>query len=206
MKEISGEDVLKILGIDYQEKSGRLAFCCPTHADTDPSAALYLDTQLAHCFACGWTKPPILLYAMVQGTSRAEAVKGLERHLGPITDRKPRHNQHLHEAQLRKGNQRLAQLKHRPLAEHAYLAETLDRILLAYEKGQIDDERLDKALEIWYTRTKETGRVGPDHRRAAEAGLDDRLEDRPGHLLGSGPKGHGPAVEITQPDDTLDLA
>ena len=55
--------VLSITGTEYLERNNRLMFCCPFHDDTDPSAGFYEDTELAHCFSCGYTLDPVAFYA-----------------------------------------------------------------------------------------------------------------------------------------------
>jgi len=54
-----------------------------------------------------------------------------------------------------KAEQLLKQRKEFGRISHAILAETLDRILLAYERGQIDESRLDFALKVWYRKMEE---------------------------------------------------
>jgi DNA primase len=147
------QQILKLLGIDYLEKSNRLAFCCPFHNDTDPSAAAYLDTQLFHCFACAYTLDGIRFYAKHQGTSHATAEAELLSRSGSVpraTDRRGKH-----EAARRRpqGEAELARRKETGFSheEHAKAGEALDRILHALENGRITPQQADTQLEEWRT-------------------------------------------------------
>jgi DNA primase len=161
-------DILNRLGIEYLPKSGRLAFRCPIHDDHDPSAAFYLDTNLGHCFSCGYTLDPIQFYAKVTGKTRAQAIRDLERTFGEIEQAVRSVDPILLARSRRAGERHLQTLRHLPRREHAKKGETLDRILLAYERGQVTDARLVRLMSAWIEVIKEEGALpaqteeGPD--------------------------------------------
>jgi hypothetical protein len=53
---------------------------CPFHADTNPSFALYEDTDSAHCFSCGWDGDSWDLIQKILDFTFKEAVEFAEDH------------------------------------------------------------------------------------------------------------------------------
>lgn len=156
MSKVSPEAILKKLRIEYFERSGRLAFCCPFHDDNDPSAGFYVDTELAHCFSCEYTLDPIQFYAKYQGIKRNEAIRDLEKDFGPIEERRKFIDRNLMALIRARSERRLKHLKGKlDMNVHATLGETLDRILLAYEREQIAADKLQVAMDRWDERIKD---------------------------------------------------
>lgn len=155
MKEVSPEELLDLLRIEYFEKSGRVSFCCCFHDDTNPSAGFYKDTGLAHCFSCEYTLDVIQFYAKFHEISRSAAIRDLEKQFGPLVERKVYLNKNLMHLIRARGEKTIASLKGKiPREVHAKTAETLDRILVAYERKQIDESLLQEAIDKWLTKTK----------------------------------------------------
>lgn len=201
MNEVDPEAILKKLGIESFERSGRLAFCCPFHDDNDPSAGFYRDTGLAHCFSCEYTLDAIQFYAKFHGQKRGDAIRDLEKQFGPLTDRKTYIDRNLLALMRARGERKLGRLKEKLTREvHGALGETLDRILLAYEREQIVVDQLQTAMDRWNDKTKdltkdhqygiieekETVHARPDIGGNAETGADARLEESPRDIPGAG--------------------
>lgn len=209
MAEFGPRECLDMLGIPFQEKSGRLAFCCPDpmkrgHYDRDPSAGFYTSTGLAYCFSCQYTMPPTLFYARATDQPLRDAERDIEKRYGPQEEKKAC-NRELVKMVMAKGATALATLKHLPRREHAFLAEALDWVVQSYERLKIDEEALDKALGIWYIRVRESSSEKSDTAGIPEIGTHARLEERLRDILGAGSQGVGQAVAGPLPDDTVDL-
>lgn len=67
-------ELLKRLGLDSVEKSGRLEMLCPFHADTNPSSGFYLNTERFYCYACELSLDVPGFYAKFKGIPRADAM------------------------------------------------------------------------------------------------------------------------------------
>lgn len=221
MADPTAEEILKKLRIEYFERSGRLAFRCPFHDDNDPSAGFYIDTGLAHCFSCEYTLDPIQFYAKFQGLRRSEAIRDLEKDYGPISERKRHINRTLMALIRARSERKLARIRGKiPREVHATLGETLDRVLLAYEREQILEDKLQVAMDRWGDRIKdltkdhqygtiegkENAYAGPDKGRIAETDADDRLEEGSRNLSGTRLEGGQRAVEQARFDDSTELA
>ena len=155
MSEPTPEEVLKLLGIDSSERTGRLMIHCPFHHDTDPSAGIYTDTQLFHCFACELTLDMVRFYAKAREITRHEAEDELERALGHSPRRRigsPTDRAKASSKMERRLRQVITTL---PMERHAYYGELADKIIMAHQRGQIGDETLDKAVRGWYTKVDE---------------------------------------------------
>lgn len=147
--------VLENLGIDYIDRPNRLAMCCVFHHDSDPSAGFYLDTELFHCFSCEITYDVVTFYAKYKEITRDEAYQELRSVFGEIPER-PRVDTMGIETTRAKAEKVLRSHKEgMERLPHAKLGETLDRIMLAYRRGQIDNLKLDKAMKVWYNRVTE---------------------------------------------------
>jgi len=139
MSSLDPEDVLLRLGIDYQDKNNRLAIHCPFHHDTNPSSGIYEDTKLFHCFACELTLDLIGFYAKVKEIDRKQAMKELLDGIDPDPGLKP-------DRMLIDGVD---------LQSHAALAEMSDKVILFYQRGRIDAEKLEHSMSRWYTKVEE---------------------------------------------------
>lgn len=159
--------ILDLLGVDYIERPNRLAFCCPHHHDTDPSAGFYLDTELAHCFSCDYTLDVVGFYAKYKDLDRSRAERDLEKEFGTLPKRRFIDYMSLARARA-KAERRLEKLRPKGLKIHAQYGELLDKVLLAYERGQIEKLKFDKALKIWYNKVDQEIRDGPDHKRFSQ--------------------------------------
>jgi len=183
-RELAPESLLNLLGIDYAEKTNRLSMLCPWHDDTDPSSGFYLDTQRFFCFSCELTLDMPGFYAKMKEIPRQDAQRELEKEFGSLPERKKVDRVAL-ARRLSKGNIALAVLKSEvPRRHHAYLAEQLDRAMLFFERGHLDEEKLDNTLLIWYNKVEEVSN-GLNPRRTPGIGLDAGLTERVGHLSGS---------------------
>lgn len=198
------EQVLDLLGIEHFPRTNRLAFRCPIHDDNDPSAGFYLDTDLAHCFSCEYTLDPVGFYAKVEGMKREDAVRELSKRFGPIGERVQRCDKMLLDTERMKAESVLKQEKDLGQKLHAAAGETVDRITMAYERGQLTDVKFLSALQVWYKRVREN----PDgfvNRRITENGADAGVEESPGNLSGPGRQGDGSHVEDSSTDGSVDL-
>jgi hypothetical protein len=207
---IAPEQILKLLGIEYFPKASRLAFCCPIHDDRDPSAGFYLTTSLAHCFSCDYTLPPHLFYAKVKnvndGVPWKDSLRDLEKIFGvELQEESGRGDRHTITKLRNQAEAVLRTARHLPRQDHAAMAETFDRTLLAYERGGIDKLKLDTALEIWYNRVREAKNVGSYRHRLPEVGPHGRVQESPGDISGPGPEADGRAVAGQEPDESIDL-
>jgi len=147
--------VLDLVGVYYLEKTNRLSLHCPFHHDTDPSAGIYLDTELFHCYACELTLDLIAFYARLKELNRFDATEELTSVLGKMKKRR-RGNQIILLRVRRNGEICLRKLREiLQMEEYALLGETLDRILLAYNRGQIDEEKLERAMGKWKEKLEE---------------------------------------------------
>jgi len=146
--------LLDLLGIDFIYRPNRLAFHCPFHHDINPSAGFYEDSGLAHCFSCEYTLDMPAFYAKYKEMTRGEAERELEKEFGEEKSR--RVIDRIKIAQTRnKAEQELVGARCLGRKKHALLGEVLDRILLDYERGKLDDERLDNLMEKWYNKVRE---------------------------------------------------
>lgn len=73
-------DIVKLIesyGIEVVMK-GSIPFClCPFHKDSNPSLALYKDTNSFYCYACNTGGPIEKLIAKIEGISTKDAFKKL---------------------------------------------------------------------------------------------------------------------------------
>lgn len=145
---ISPRELLDLLGIEYWERTNRLSFRCIWHHDIDPSAAFYLDTELAHCFSCSYTLDMVAFYAKYQGQRYFDAKQALERQFGEQRP-KQRPDEILISKRRSAGEKLLKDLRHLDRKEHATHGERLDKVIVAYERGQIDQETFERAYEGW---------------------------------------------------------
>lgn len=183
---ITPAGLLNSLGIGYSERTNRLAICCPFHHDTDPSSGFYLDTQLFHCFACELTLDMIGFYQRVKEIeTRREAQREFEGAFGGSTKRL--RGDIVREARERRvGEERLVELRSvLNMESHAFLGESLDRILMEYSRGHLSGQKLDIQLNLWYSTCKEAEN-GLDPRRASGVGSDGRQQEGLADLFGVG--------------------
>jgi len=151
---LTPEALLNLMGLSYIERPNRLSLCCPFHHDTDPSSGFYLDTRLFHCFACELTIDMAGFYAKYNEISWGAGRQALEREFGTIP--KARKIDRVKLARhLAKAEKKLAARDRLGLERRHYLGELLDKISLAYQRGQIDESKLDKAIGGWYNRLEE---------------------------------------------------
>lgn len=68
-------EVVALLKLEDGRKG--LKFLCPIHADTNPSAHLYVDQDRWHCFACTAGGDQLDLFAAAQGIPLADAIAAL---------------------------------------------------------------------------------------------------------------------------------
>lgn len=177
--------VLALLGIDFIERPNRLAFRCPFHDDRDPSAGFYLDTALAFCFSCSYTLDVTSFYARHKEISRQEAERELTRRFGGLQPKREVDRVRIAK-ERRKGEARLKEIRATSTREtHAYLGEQLDRILLFFERGHLDEKILDTELIAWYNDIEET-HARTDPRRTPRAHPDGRLTQGVGEIPGDG--------------------
>lgn len=203
---LSPEAVLKLLGIEIFERSGRYMFCCPLHDDNDPSAGFYKDTELAFCYSCEYTYDPVQFYAACNEMRRAEAVRTLSKDFFIPEAPKQRYDPMLYAVEKARCESLLEEAKTLPMKEHAKLCEMVDKIFLAYERGQLDDLGLDKLLPMWYNKVGGNPHAGPELRRMAETRADARLEEGRRNVSRDGAEGSEPAVGEAQAGDSAELA
>ena len=193
MKILNPESLLTLLGVDYSEKTNRLSMLCPWHDDTDPSSGIYLDTQKFFCFSCEILLDLIGFYAKYKEIPRADAERELEKEFG-ILPKGWKVDRVALARRLAQGDHLLADTKSGlPLQQHAYLAEQLDRALMFFERGRLDEGELDKVLEIWYNKVEEALN-GVDPRRTPGIGLDAGLTKGMGQI--PGPNGDGGYLDL----------
>jgi len=146
------EVLLTDMGINFQERTGRLMIHCPFHHDTDPSSGFYIDTQLFHCFACELTLDMVGFYAKYHEMKRADAHREVEKKWGEGAGSR-RKIDRLPLLRARKGGEdTLKGLHWMEVKEHAKLGEMLDKICLLYERGIIEENELNKRMQVWRKR------------------------------------------------------
>ena len=193
MKGLTPETLLDLLGVNYAEKTNRLSMLCPWHDDTDPSAGFYLDTQRFFCFSCELTLNMVGFYARFKEIPYPDSERELEKEFGIIPAGRVVDRVALARRQAKSETRLLAARGAIGREQHAYLGEQLDRALLFFERGRLNEEELDKVLEIWYNKVKE-GCNGSDPRRTPGIGLDGGLTEGVGNL--SGPDFRGSDVDL----------
>lgn len=162
--KLTPQNLLDLLGIGYLERPNRLAIHCPFHHDRDPSSGFYLDTELFHCFACGLTLDAVGFYARHQELERDEAVTELEKSFEEIAHQTRADSLRL-AWERAEGERILKELRPRlTLKKHAELGELLDKVLLAYERKQINDQQMNLAMKRVYERLTEERDARPDPR------------------------------------------
>lgn len=174
-QELRIRRTLDLLGIEYIEKTNRLAFKCCFHDDRDPSAGFYIDTGLAHCFSCGYTLDDKRFYAKFQGITEDQAERELERATG-ISLRAKAAPDTMNAARRRiRMEASLQEAKPRILLEHYYgLGEMIDEVLLGEEKGMRTKEALDTLEKMWYNKVEEATNVFAG--RTPRDSLDARIQ------------------------------
>jgi len=193
VNRLSPETLLNLLGVEYAEKTNRLSMLCPWHDDTDPSSGFYLDTQRFFCFSCELTLDLVGFYAKYKEVPRQDAQRELEKEFGDLPEQRQVDRVYLARRQAPCERVLRGAIDTVPRAQHAYLGEQLDRALLYFERGHLDEKELDNVLSIWYNKVKEAVN-GSDPRRAPGIGLDGGLTTRVGHV--SGIDSGGSAVDL----------
>ena len=83
-------DIAKELLPDGELKNNESWHLCPFHEDKNPSFSINIETGKYHCFGCGEKGDIINLYARLNNTTDAEAIKELKaKYLGHEFDKKP---------------------------------------------------------------------------------------------------------------------
>jgi hypothetical protein len=158
MTGVTPAQVLDLLGIDYIDRPGRLMFCCPHHHDTDPSVGFYEDTELAYCFACGYTLDPIGFYAAYNHgldnvwKNYRQSRFDLEKRFGEYKPRRLTESELATLQTRRRAMERhLINARHQlPMQVFAACGEVLDRIILLRERQKIPlDAGLDNDMQMW---------------------------------------------------------
>lgn len=165
------QQLLEFMKLDFIPRNNRLMFCCPFHHDTDPSAGFYEDTQLAHCFSCGYTYDVFKFYAMYQGIPYQQAKDDLEKRFGEAPPKQMDKTRQVRLAVARaRGEEVLREAKPKlDMVEHAKLGEIFDQLLLLHNRGAREECALDTDLEMWYNSVKES--VTRDRQTHAETCL-----------------------------------
>ena len=136
------------LGIEYVDRTNRLGFCCPFHHDTTPSAGLYLDTLLIHCFACEYTLGMAGFYAKAKEIPYREAL--IE--LGMLEEQRIRpalNAQRIMRCQVQ-GEDWLRTMRSKLTCKlHSSRGEMLDKMVWEYSKGTITEPELVTQWEAW---------------------------------------------------------
>jgi hypothetical protein len=73
-------EILDLVGLAESRKG--MKFLCPAHADTNPSAHLYVDQDRWQCFACDEGGDQLDLFAATQGIPLADAIAALATEAG----------------------------------------------------------------------------------------------------------------------------
>lgn len=198
---VTPQALLTMLGIDYIERPNRLGFCCPFHHDTDPSAGFYLNTELAHCFSCGYTYDPYRFYQEFKKVNEDVAIRDLEKEFGERKERKQ-----VDKVRLKKFRalveSRLSDARDIGMRRHALMGEEADRLIDRFEKGQDTAEEVDKNLEIWYNRVLEAKNdPGFDPATAPRIGADDRIEEGMGDISRAAGAGGEICLGTPEPED-----
>lgn len=140
------------LKVHFSEKTNRLSVCCPFHDDRNPSAAVYLDTKLFHCFTCEITYPMVRFVMKVRNCGKERAEAFLEKFGFEAKIEDPR-NRLRADVERQKAEDLLSTILGRlPMKVHANLGSLLDVVFLQYDNGQMDDVRLDLFLQRWRRR------------------------------------------------------
>lgn len=146
----SPQEVLRVLGIDFRERTNRLLLCCPFHHDTNPSSGFYLNTKLFHCFACEISLDTVAFYAKFKGWDREQA----EAEIGELPPNPQDKNvvaviRHTAETIL-------LNRKDLPRVDHALLAEKVEKMVWAYQQALITKKQLTDAFQRWRTQVENT--------------------------------------------------
>lgn len=59
----------KQCGLKVQKTNGSAIFCCPFHADRNPSFAIYLNSGAGKCFSCGETADLVKIFYQIRACS-----------------------------------------------------------------------------------------------------------------------------------------
>lgn len=168
---LTPERLLSDLGIPYAQRTNRLSLCCVFHHDKTPSASFYLDTQLYFCFGCEMVKTMVGFYAKYKELSKDRAEQELEKIYGMVPEQREIDRYSLTKERL-KAEEVLKGKKDLGRKEHASLGELLDKIMFAYERGQLDSDRFFRALNNWY------GRLDPKEEKACSSESESKSESR----------------------------
>ena len=150
---LTPEQILRDLGIPFEERPNRLVVHCPFHHDTRPSSGVYLDTGLFHCYACALTLDLLSFYAKVKGIEKVDA----EKELGGVPKSRSvnkvvlERNRKFYEKAL----QEFREGQQDRMRAHAQFGEMLDKVLQKYERGELNELQMDTALEKWYGKVQE---------------------------------------------------
>jgi len=151
----------------------------------------YLDTALAFCFSCSYTLDVTGFYAKHREIPRQEAERELTKLFGGVEPQRQVDRVSMARYRVR-GESLLKELRHPKLdlQIHAWLGEQLDRLLLFFERGHLDETGLDNGLGLWYNKVQEATR-GLDPRRTPTANPDAGIPKRVGEIPQPGPEEGG---------------
>lgn len=121
---------------------------CPFHDDKNPSSGFYTDTELFHCFACGFTIPPDVFYAKLREVSKAEARKMTDQFWESKAPQIPKDQTAILRIR-REGELLLTNERARGYKAHAALAEGLDKVIFQYERGLVDLHTFQGEYAAW---------------------------------------------------------
>lgn len=202
---ITPKMLLDQLGLDYIERPNRLSMRCPFHHDTHPSAAFYDSTQLFYCYACQIALDMVSFYARLKEVPRNEAALEVERLFGSVPERRQVDSVLLLRTRTR-AEKLLGEHRELGILKHASLGELLDKIVYAFERGQVNEDQLDRAVRKWYSKVEEVTNAGPQCPGTPETGADVRVEEGLAGLFGLDGQGGSPALDDHESDGSVDLA